>query len=111
MLQADRNKITADGQDLSFISVTIVDKNGLLIPRSKNHIEFALKGPGKIIAVDNGDATSFEPFQANERNAYNGRALVIVRSEAGVPGVIVLKAASSRLASAECKLKSKINKE
>ena len=109
MLQADRNKITADGQDLSFVSVTIVDKNGSLVPRSKNHIQFAIEGPGEIIAVDNGDATSFEPFQAKERNAYNGRVLVIVRSEAGVPGVIVLKAVSSGLASAEGKIKSITN--
>ncbi len=111
MLQADSNEIIADGQDLSFVSVTIVDKNGSLVPRSKNHIKFTIEGPGKIIAVDNGDATSFEPFQADERNAYNGRALVIVRSEAAVPGVIVLKAISSGIASAECKLKSKIDAE
>ena len=109
MLQADRNTITADGQDLSFVSLTISDKNGSLVPRSKNHIQFAIEGPGKIIAVDNGDATSFEPFQAKERNAYNGRVLVIVRSEAGVPGIIVLRAVSSGLASAESKIKSKMN--
>jgi beta-galactosidase len=111
MLQPDRSKITADGQDLSFISVTIADKDGLLVPRSKNQIEFEIEGPGKIVALDNGDATSFEPFQANERSAYNGRALVIIRSEANVPGIIVLRAVSSGIASAECKLKSKIKAE
>jgi beta-galactosidase len=89
-LQADRAKITADGKDLSFITVTVADKKGLLVPRSKNHLKFEIEGPGEIVAVDNGDATSFEPFQAKEHNAYNGLALVIVR--ANQPGSITLKA-------------------
>jgi len=107
MLQADRKTIRADGQDLSFVTVTVTDKNGLLVPRSKNHIQFALEGPGEIIAVDNGNATSFESFQAKERNAYNGLALVIVRSQPGTPGDIRLTASSSGLASAKTQIKSK----
>jgi len=79
-LAPDRAKITSDGKDLSFITVTVADDQGRLVPRSKNHIKFELSGPGEIVAVDNGDATSFESFQAKERNAYNGLALVIVRA-------------------------------
>jgi len=77
---------------LSFITVTVADKNGLLVPRSKNHIQFQIEGPGEIVATDNGDATSFESFQAPERNAFNGLALVIVRTEPGQPGTIKLTA-------------------
>jgi len=107
VLQPDRSRIAADGQDLSFVSVTVADKNGLLVPRGNNHIQFVIEGPGEIVAVDNGDATSFKPFHATERNAYNGRALVMVRSYPGAPGSIVLKAVSPGLASAEVRLKSK----
>ena len=107
MLQPDRDRISADGQDLSFVTVTVADKSGRLVPRGNNHLQFAIEGPADIVAVDNGDATSFEPFQATERNAYNGLALVIVRSHAGAPGTIVLKAASPGLASAEVTIKSK----
>jgi len=89
-LKADRTKIAADGKDLSFVTVTVTDEKGRLVPRSKNHIKFEIEGPGEIVAVDNGDATSFESFQAKERNAYNGLALVIVR--ANQPGKITLKA-------------------
>jgi beta-galactosidase len=89
-LKADRTKIAADGKDLSFVTVTVTDPKGQLVPRSKNHIQFEIEGPGEIVAVDNGDATSFESFQAKERNAYNGLALVIVR--ANQPGKITLKA-------------------
>jgi len=101
-LQPDRAKITADEKDLSFVTVTVADKKGELVPRSKNHIQFDLEGPGEIVAVDNGDATSFEPFQAKEHNAYNGLALVIVR--ANQPGNITLKAHADGLKDATTRI-------
>jgi len=106
-LKADRAELRADGQDLSFVTVTIADQTGLLVPRSKNLVKFELSGPGEIVAVDNGDATSFESFQAKERKAYNGLALVIVRTKAGAPGAITLKAQSDGLAGAELVLTGK----
>ncbi len=96
-LQPDRNDIRADGSDLSFVTVTVADKAGLLVPRSKNAIHFEIEGPGEIVATDNGDATSFESFQAPERKAFNGLALVIVRAKAGQAGTIKLTAKSEGL--------------
>lgn len=96
-LAADRMEITADGKDLSFITVTVADKSGLLVPRSKNQIKFRIEGPGEIVATDNGDATSFESFQVPERKAYNGLALVIVRVKPGQPGKITLTAEAEGL--------------
>ena len=106
-LQADRAKIAADGQDLSFVTVTVADKDGLLVPRSKNHIKFAVEGPGEIVATDNGDATSFEPFQAPEHNAFNGLALVIVRAKAGQPGTFTVKAEADGLKTGVVRVTSK----
>jgi len=106
-MQADRPNIAADGQDLSFITVTVADKDSLLVPQSKNHIKFAISGPGEIVATDNGDATSFESFQLPEHNAYNGMALVIVRAKAGQPGSITLKAESDGLKSAAISIRGK----
>jgi beta-galactosidase len=100
-MKADRPRIKADGYDLSFVMVTVVDKNGLLVPRSKNRVRFEISGPGEIVAVDNGDATSHESFQSKERNAYNGLCLVVVRTKRGQPGVIRLKAQSEGLAATE----------
>jgi beta-galactosidase len=105
-LTPDRPTIKADGQDLAFITVTVADQAGQLTPRSHNHVAFELTGPGEIIGVDNGDATSFEPFQANERKAYNGLCLAIVRST-GQPGPISLKATSPGLRPATVDLKAK----
>ena len=105
-LQPDRSAIQADGQDLSFVTVTIADQAGRLVPRARNRVAFELTGPGEIVAVDNGDATSFEPFQAQERAAYNGLCLVIIRST-NEPGTMTLKARSPGLPSAEVKLEAK----
>ena len=105
-LAADRATLHADGQDLSFITVKIADQDGLLVPRSKNRVKFELTGPGEIVATDNGDATSFESFQSPERAAFNGLALVIVRTKAGAAGSLTLKATSDGLAGAEIALTS-----
>jgi beta-galactosidase len=105
-LATDRAALKADGLDLAFVTVAIADADGLLAPQSSNLVKFELSGPGEIAAVDNGDATSFEPFQAQERHAYNGQALVIVRTKAGQSGTITLKAQSDGLAPAEVILQS-----
>jgi beta-galactosidase len=105
-MKADRSTIAADGQDLSFVTVTIADQTGELVPRSHNKVSFEIEGPGEIVAVDNGDPTSLEPFQANERKAFNGLCLVIVRS-VGEPGAITLKANSPGLAPAAVKIRTK----
>lgn len=106
-LKADRASIDADGSDLSFVTVSVADKTGLTVPRAKNRMHFEVDGPGEIIAVDNGDATSFESFKSKERAAYNGLCLVVVRSKAGAPGSIKLRAYSEGLKSADVTIKSR----
>ncbi len=97
LAQADRTTIASDGLDLSFITVTIVDKDGNAVPRSTNRVRFSLEGPGAIVATDNGDATSFESFQSKERNAFNGLCLAIVRAKPGQAGTITVRAESEGL--------------
>ena len=100
-LQVDRASVKADGHDLAFVTVTVADRAGLLVPRSKVRIRFTLSGPGEIVAVDNGDATNLESFQAKERNAYNGLCLVIVHAKAGLAGSMKLKAQADGLTAGE----------
>lgn len=101
LLQADRSPIRADGLDLAFITVTIADQAGRLVPRTHNLVKFALTGPGEIVAVGNGDAASHEPFQAPQRRAFNGLCQVIVRAQPGLPGKLILKAQAVGLQDAE----------
>ncbi|HEX4122548.1 MAG TPA: beta-galactosidase GalB [Verrucomicrobiae bacterium] len=106
LMSADHDKIDADGKDLAYVTVTVADRKNLPDPRAQNHIHFEIEGPGEIVATDNGDATSFESFQAPERNAFNGLALVVVRAKADEPGTIVLKATSDGLRTATLKIRS-----
>ncbi|MDZ7313440.1 MAG: DUF4982 domain-containing protein [candidate division KSB1 bacterium] len=95
-LEADRNVIAANGLDLSFVTVKVLDAEGTLVPRADNLIHFEISGEGKIVGVDNGLQTSLEPFKANYRKAFNGLCLAVVQSTEKA-GKISLKATSEGL--------------
>jgi beta-galactosidase len=90
-LVADRPVIKADGQDLSHVTVRLLDENGVVVPNDDRAITFAVEGQGKLIGLDNGDLRSNELFKGNTRTTYSGKALAIVQS-ARTKGVIRLKA-------------------
>jgi beta-galactosidase len=94
----DRKQIAADGEDLSYVEVRIVDKNGNLCPNADNLITFALEGPGAVAGVDNGDPTSHEPFQATQRKAFHGLCLAVIKATRK-PGEIRLSARAEGLRS------------
>lgn len=78
-LSADRNTILSNDHDLSYITVKIVDKNGIMVPNADNDVKFTLSGADSFLAgVDNGSQTSHESFKADHRKAFNGLALAIV---------------------------------
>jgi beta-galactosidase len=96
---ADRTTISSDSQDLSFITVAVVDASGNTVPQASNQITFSVtSGPGKIVSTDNGDPTDKVPFPSLNRKAFSGLALAIVRSEPGAKGDIVIEAKASSLA-------------
>jgi beta-galactosidase len=99
-LAPDRQEIRADGRDLSFVTVTVTDESGLTAPRADNRIRFSTDGPGEIVATDNGDPTSFEPFPSHDRKAFNGLCLVIIRGKPEQTGDIKLTASSDGLRTA-----------
>ncbi|KFY29634.1 hypothetical protein V494_08594 [Pseudogymnoascus sp. VKM F-4513 (FW-928)] len=91
-LTADRTTITADGEDLTFITAEIIDSKGNVVPTAKNAIHFDVSGPGVIVATDNGYPADLTKFPSTKRNAFNGLALAIVRSEPGKSGHIKVSA-------------------
>ncbi|NQT19561.1 MAG: DUF4982 domain-containing protein [Planctomycetes bacterium] len=99
-LTPDRKTIAADGCDLSFVTVEVLDNKGTLHPNADNEIRFAVKGPGRIVGVGNGDQKSIEPFQAKKRTAHNGRCLVVIKSTEK-SGRIELTAKSKSLTAAK----------
>jgi beta-galactosidase len=106
-LTPDRATINADGDDLSYLTVRVEDKDGNLCPAANNMLRFSVTGPGTIEAVDNGNAASEEPFQADRHTAFNGLALVIVRSKAGAAGRVHVTASADGLAQAGADIVSK----
>ncbi|WP_324676919.1 beta-galactosidase GalB [Hymenobacter sp. GOD-10R] len=106
-LTADRATMDATGTGLIFVTAQLTDKNGLPVSNAKNKIQFFIEGPGEIVATDNGDAANIESFASPEREAFNGKCLVIVRGKKGQAGTIRLKAQASGLESATISLKSK----
>ncbi|TXK48163.1 glycoside hydrolase family 2 protein [Pontibacter qinzhouensis] len=105
-LAADRAAFQADGQDLSFVTVRVTDKKGLMVPNANNTLRFFVEGPGEIVATDNGDPTNLVPFPSHERDAFHGLCLVIVRAKPGQKGTIKLKAESDELEAATITLKT-----
>ena len=106
ILEADRNKISADGKDLSFVTVKVVDKNNTIVPYANNLIYFKVSAEGRIVGVDNGSETSHESFRANFRNAFNGMCLVVVQSKEKA-GKISLEASSDGLKGASVEIETK----
>jgi beta-galactosidase len=106
ILHADRSAITADGKDLSFVTVKIVDSHGTPVPRADNLIHFNIEGEGKIIGVDNGSQTSDESFKVNFRKAFNGLCLAVIQSTEKA-GKITLKAVSDDLGEETIVIRSK----
>jgi beta-galactosidase len=97
----DRDKIVANGQDLSYIKVTILDKDGNVCPDADNEIKFSLDGSAGILAgLDNGDATNHEPFQGTQHKAFHGLALAVVKSGYDATGALTLTASADGLTSA-----------
>ena len=95
-LSADRTEIQADGTDLSFITVEIVDKDGNLCPNADNLVNFDVQGAAFIAGVDNGNQTSMESFKAPHRKAFYGKCLVVLQNN-GERGNIQLNAVSEGL--------------
>ncbi len=93
IVTADRSMIKADGNDLSFLTVDVVDENGVIVPNADNLVRFQLEGSGTIAGVDNGDPVSHESFKAPQRKAFHGKCLVVVQS-GETAGTIKLTASS-----------------
>jgi beta-galactosidase len=106
LLSSDCTNLKADGRDLAFITVTIADQDGQMVPRSSNAIQFEVTGPAQLVATDNGDATSLVSFQSPQRQAFNGLALAIIRTQRGASGNITVSAKADGIAPAQITLKS-----
>jgi len=105
ILRPDRTEILADGKELAFITVSVVDENGVLCPHADNLINFKVEGEGTVKAVGNGDPTSLESFVKPFRKTFNGKCMAIVQSTTN-PGNMTFTAEGDGLQSAQLKIKT-----
>jgi beta-galactosidase len=88
-LTADNTSLKANNQDLSYITVELRDKHGILNPRAENLLHFKINGAATIAGVGNANPRSLESFQLLQRKAWRGTCLVILKTT-GKPGIITL---------------------
>ena len=103
-LSPDRDRLSASGEDLSFVLVEAFDRNGVPCPLADQMVHFQVDGPGTIAAVGNGNPLSLEPFQADHRKLFNGKALLIVRGDKNASGEITINATADGMEPARIKV-------
>ncbi|WP_123537268.1 glycoside hydrolase family 2 TIM barrel-domain containing protein [Halosimplex salinum] len=79
-LEADRERVAADGRDLVYVEATVTDDEGVRVPRADHEVRFTVSGAGEIAGVDNGDLDSDESWVGDTRSAYHGTCIAVVRA-------------------------------
>ena len=106
VLEADRNQLAADGKDISFVNVKMVDKDGNFCPTESGEVTFKVSGAGSFKAVANGDAASMESFQVPKMKLFSGQLTALVQStEKG--GTITLEATAKGVKSGKITIVTK----
>ena len=106
VVNADRTTLSANGRDLSFVTIEVVDKDGNMVPTASNNIHFEVNGQGFLAGVDNGWQTDLTSFKGKEKRAFNGMCLGIIQSNGSI-GHIQLKVSSPGLQGAVIHLQAK----
>ena len=96
-MTADRTNIKADRNDLAYITVEIVDKNGIRIPDAKESVQFDIQGEGELAGIGNGNPIDIKSFKKPQCTTFRGRCLLIVRPYAETPGEILISAKTGNL--------------
>ncbi len=105
-LTADKKEIVANGRDLIYVTIEITDRDGIFQPNADNRLHFTLDGPGVIAGVDNADVKDTDKYVADNRKAWHGRALVVIKSTHSA-GEIKLTVTSRGLSDAVLNMETK----
>ncbi len=73
--------LTANGEDLLFVEISAVDKNGVQVENASDYVEVEVTGPGRLVGLDNGDSTDYDPYKGTIRKLFSGKLVAIVAAE------------------------------
>ena len=105
-LTADKTTLTPDGQDLTIITVELTDAHGTLNPTARNELKVTVSGPASIAAFGNADIKDTAPYADTSHKAWQGRAMLVVRST-GEKGTVSVRVQGKDLRTGRIKLKAK----
>lgn len=92
-LYADRNTMTADGTDLVFVEITMEDEQGNIVENASNRVEVQVTGAGRLLGLDNGDSTDYDPYKGTSRRLFSGKLMAIIGASL-TPGDITVTVSS-----------------
>lgn len=107
VMSPDRKVIDNDGKDLAFVTISVRDQNGDIVPNADNKIQVSVSDNAVIVATDNGDQTDFTPFPSSKRNAFSGLMLAIIKAKPDSKGPIVVTASAQNLAASTVEISLK----
>ncbi|WP_342436491.1 glycoside hydrolase family 2 TIM barrel-domain containing protein [Paenibacillus sp. FSL L8-0436] len=105
VLTPDKQQITADGEDLIFVTITAADKEGLPVANANNRVSLSIEGPGRLVGLDNGDSTDYDSYKGVSRKMFSGKLLAVIAGTREA-GTILLRASSPEMPSAGLVLQS-----
>lgn len=81
VLETDKKQLAGDGEDLCFVSISAVDGDGYPVENAMNYVKLSLEGAGRLLGMDNGDSTDYDPYKGCVRKLFNGKLLAVVASK------------------------------
>ena len=96
ILSVDKNQISKNFDDVAYVTVKVVDENGVICPNADKLVKFSISDAGQVVAVDNGNTMSHESYRGMERRAFEGKCIAIVSAKT-TTGQITITASSEGL--------------
>ena len=104
-LACDRSALRADGRDMAFITISMEDENGNPVENANNRVRVGVSGPGRLVGLDNGDSTDYDPWKGTSRRLFGGKLLAMIAA-CEQAGDVVVTVESRGMASASISLKA-----
>lgn len=103
VLEPEKSTLYANGRDLIYVAISTVDENGIFVGNGRSRMNVSVSGAGRLVGLDNGDSTDYEPYKCTSRRLFSGRLVAIIASN-GKAGDIFVKVSSPSLPDADVTL-------